>query len=326
MESRELLGRVARLYYQHGMTHQEIGQLLGLSRVKVTRLVAEARRTGIVEIRIHSSSASFGDLEAELIGAYGLEQAWIAPSFADEKRTADAVGLVGAQCLDALVPDAGTVAVGLSSSVATIVPHLHVEPRPRLGFVPLAGSWGGITGGGNPHELALRLGTAFGAQTYHLPAPLVASKAEVAEAFQTQSDVRETMRMASGAELLVAGVGGMERRSGILVDSLSRAEREQLAADGAVGDISGRFFDSTGKGVPGSLDDRVIGLSLAELRAIPHRVAVSFGTHKIRALHSALCSGLVNMVVTDVDTANALTAHDTSGVHEASTGNKRKSG
>ena len=41
-----LLGRVARMYYEHGLTHQEIANALGLSRIRVTRLLAEARDKG----------------------------------------------------------------------------------------------------------------------------------------------------------------------------------------------------------------------------------------------------------------------------------------
>ncbi|MBK1782693.1 sugar-binding transcriptional regulator [Prauserella cavernicola] len=322
MESRELQGRVARLHYQHGMTHQEIGDLLGLSRVKVTRLLADARRAGIVEIRIHSSSNPFEDLETALVGRYGLQQAWVAPSFADARRTWDSVGMAGAECLRALVPTTGTVAIGLSSSVAAILPHLHPEPRPDIGFVPLAGSWGGMSRGMNPHELALKLGSAFGARTYHLPAPILASTPEAGAAFREDPGVRETMALAGGADLLIAGVGGMDRASGILVDALSAAERTQLAADGAVGDISARFFDTDGRGVPGRLDERVVGLSLEALSAIRHRVAVSFGPHKVAALDTALRTGLMNMVVTDVDTAKSLTGK----TGTALPGTERKSG
>ncbi|GLY64276.1 sugar-binding transcriptional regulator [Amycolatopsis taiwanensis] len=317
MDSRELHGRVARLHYQHGMTHQEIGDLLGLSRIKVTRLLADARRAGIVEIRIHSPAAPFEDLETALVGKYGLEQAWVAPSFADEQRAGDAVGMVGAQCLRALVPTTGTVAVGLSSSVAAILPHIHADPLPQLGFVPLAGSWGGISRGMNPHELALKLGVAFGARTYHLPAPIVAKTAAVAAAFREDPGVRETMRMAAGADLLIAGVGGMDPTSGILIGSLGKTEQKRLVSAGAVGDVSARFFDADGHAVGGAVDERVVGLPLEKLAGIPHRVAVSFGPHKVTALETALRTGLMNMVVTDVDTAKAL-------VTEAST--ERKSG
>ncbi|MFG3252889.1 sugar-binding transcriptional regulator [Streptomyces sp. NPDC048172] len=288
------------------MTHHEIGALLGLSRVKVTRLLAEARRSGIVEIRIHSPSTPFGDLEAALAARFGLEQVWVAPSFADADRTYDAVGLAGAEALAALVPRASTVAVGLSSAVAATLPHVRSAPVPGLGFVPLAGSWGGVSRGISPHELVLRLGASFEAETYHLPAPILASSPEMGRALRADPGVRETLRRAAEADLLVAGVGGMTGSSGLLLDRLSEHERAELDGAGAVGDISGRFFGPDGASVTGEVDERVVGLALTELTAIPQRVGISFGPQKVGALRAALRHGLVNMAVTDVETARAL--------------------
>lgn len=314
-------GRVARLHYQHGMTHHEIGDLLGLSRVKVTRLLAEARRSGIVEIRIHGPSRPFGELEAALVERFGLDQAWVAPSFPDTDRTADAVGQAGAECLSALVQGASTVAVGLSSAVAAVVPHVRPEPVPGLGLVPLAGSWGGVSRGTSPHELVLGLGVSFGAETHHLPAPVLAATPGMGRALRADPGVRETLRLAAGADLLVAGVGGTDRGSGLLFGRLSAREQAELEAGGAVGDISGRFFTAAGDPVTGDADERVVGLTLGELSAIPRRVAVSFGPHKVTALATALGAGLMNTAVTDADTAKALLA--TADTTERATGTTR---
>ncbi|MEQ3553071.1 sugar-binding domain-containing protein [Pseudonocardia nematodicida] len=318
MNERELQGRVARLHYQHGLTHQEVGDLLGLSRIKVTRLLAAARDNGVVEIRVHTTSRPFHELETALVRRFGLQQAWVAPSCRDGERERNAVGSTGAQALEAVVPRSGTVAVGLSSSVATVVPHIHVPPRPELGFVPLAGSWGGVSRGMNPHELALRFGTAFGARTYHLPAPILAATAEAAAAFRADPSVRDAERRAAGADVLVAGVGGIEQSSGMMIDALSEDDRRRLDTGAAVGDISARYFDRDGRPVRGGLDDRVVGMDLERMIGVPHRIAVSYGAHKARPLAVALQHGLMNMVVTDVDTARAML--------DADAGNERRSG
>ncbi|NNG86364.1 MULTISPECIES: sugar-binding transcriptional regulator [Streptomyces] len=310
MEARELQGRVARLHYEHHMTHHEIGALLGLSRVKVTRLLAEARRSGIVEIHVHSPLTPFAELEAALTGEFGLDQSWIAPGFADPARTREAVGRAGAECLAALVPSARTVAIGLSATIAAVVPHVRPEPVPGLGLVPLAGSWGGLSRGTSPHELVLNLGTAFQAETYHLPAPVLAADPETGRALRADPAVRETLRRAAGADLLVAGIGGTGRDAGLLVGRLGAHERRRLDEAGAVGDVSGRFFTAAGEPVTGPADERVVGLTLRELAAIPRRVAVACGPHKVTALRTALRTGLMNAVVTDATTAEALLAHE----------------
>ncbi|WP_230290005.1 MarR family transcriptional regulator, partial [Deinococcus sp. 14RED07] len=62
--------QVARLYYVQGLTTDAIARELGLSRPKVSRLLSHARRTGLVEIRIHDPQAQPQSLEAQLRAAY----------------------------------------------------------------------------------------------------------------------------------------------------------------------------------------------------------------------------------------------------------------
>ena len=62
----ELLGKVARLHYDFGLTHQEIGEILRLSRVKVTRLLQQARDVGIVSIEVRTDASPYAALEVEL--------------------------------------------------------------------------------------------------------------------------------------------------------------------------------------------------------------------------------------------------------------------
>ncbi len=51
----DLLARVARLHFEFGLTHQETANSLGLSRVKVTRLVKQARESGLVTMVVASN-------------------------------------------------------------------------------------------------------------------------------------------------------------------------------------------------------------------------------------------------------------------------------
>jgi DNA-binding transcriptional regulator LsrR (DeoR family) len=46
---------VASLYYQQNLTQQEIGDRLGLSRIKINRLLKLAVSSGIVQVTINAS-------------------------------------------------------------------------------------------------------------------------------------------------------------------------------------------------------------------------------------------------------------------------------
>ena len=71
-----------------------------------------------------------------------------------------------------------------------------------------------------------------------------------------------------------------------------------------VGDV--RYFDAAGELVPSDLDGRVVGISAGTLRRVPHRVGFAGGAAKHAAIHAALTGGWINVLITDIDTAEAL--------------------
>ncbi|PPF73448.1 hypothetical protein C5E07_14515 [Pseudoclavibacter sp. RFBJ3] len=300
-----LLGRVARMYYEHGLTHQEIANALGLSRIRVTRLLAEARESGLVEIVVHVQDSLFADEERDLAARYDLRQAWVAPSVADSAKADRAFAAVGAEALVSVIEKDAVVALGISTAVALVAAQV---PEQALGakFVPIAGSGGGLVNGANPHELASTLGRRTSGQAFHLPAPLLAASADAAKSAYADPGVQEVLRLACGAGVLVAGLGGTEANQGLLLKSLDADARAALTAQGAVGDLAGRFFDAQGEAVLGALDERIVGLTLEQMRTIPRRLVMAHGVTKLPALRAALGSGLINMLVTDSETAAAL--------------------
>ena len=302
-----LMGRVARMYYELGLTHQEIADALGLSRVRVTRLLAEARESGMVEIIVHVDESLFAAEEQSLLARYGLRQTWVAPTVDDAVKGARALAAVGADAVASVIEKGSTVAMGLSTAVAAVV---DAFPTKALGaqFVPFTGSSSGLVNGANPHELTLALAQRTGGSAFHLPAPLVAASAQAAQTAYADPGVRDVLERAAGASTLIAGIGSTHGATGLLFQTLDETERAALLAAGAIGDFGGRFFDARGEAVHGDLDARIVGLDLGQLRGIPNRLAIAAGVPKLDALRTALSTGIVNMLVTDSDTATALLA------------------
>jgi lsr operon transcriptional repressor len=307
-----MLGRVARLHYEHGFTHQQIANTLGVSRVKVTRMLAEARRRGIVEIRIHSAETIYTDLEVSLVERFGLVSAWVAPTFEDRDRLLTSLGTVGATALGAALKPGMTVAVGLSETVGAVAPHARVDEESGALFVPATGSRVGSHELVQPHEVAQALAQSFLGTARHLPAPVLASSDEAAALLRAEPDVANALELARAADIVIFGIGGMLPGSGILMDGTTPpAQIRELTAAGAVGNISAEFFDEQGKPVTTSLTGRLIGLTLGELGEVPVRIALAGGRNKEAALAGALAGGYITSLVTDEFTAKALLAAPT---------------
>lgn len=72
MDLKELLVRVAELYYMEGLTQEAIAQMLDLSRPQVSRYLKRARELGIVEIRIMSPLLAVSDQRDRLSHMFSL--------------------------------------------------------------------------------------------------------------------------------------------------------------------------------------------------------------------------------------------------------------
>lgn len=301
-----MLGRVAALHYTHGLTHQKIADLLGLSRVQVTRLLARAREEGVVEFKVHSDEFIFPEVQMALTSKYGLKQVWVAPSFNNHKQAMVSVGTVGAEFLKSYIQAGDVIAVGLSVTLEQIVPHMRGFEVDAT-FVPALGSRPGGSDAVHPHEVASDLAYIVGGRTRHLPAPFIMASEAAALMMKDEPDVRATLSMAKSARLGLYGIGGVAPGSGPLIQEIGpTGELERLLAQGAVGDISGIYFNAEGRYVPSAIEKRIISLTLDEIRDLPDRAVVAVGRKKIPAIAAAAKSGIMSHLVTDLETARGL--------------------
>jgi DNA-binding transcriptional regulator LsrR (DeoR family) len=81
---------------------------------------------------------------------------------------------------------------------------------------------------------------------------------------------------------------------------------EMLMNKGAIGDICLRYFDKQGKSIQSEVDDRVVGITLDELKKIDRVVGVTGGPQKEKVIRAALFGELINVLITDQQCAKKL--------------------
>jgi lsr operon transcriptional repressor len=122
-----------------------------------------------------------------------------------------------------------------------------------------------------------------------------------------EPDVKSTLAMAKNARLGLYGIGGVAPGSGPLIHEIGpTGELQRLLAQGAVGDISGIYFDAKGRYVPSAIEKRIISLTLDEIKNLPDRAVVALGRKKIAAIAAAAKSGIISHLITDLQTAQGL--------------------
>src|SRR6185503_15414480 len=137
--------------------------------------------------------------------------------------------------------------------------------------------------------------------------------------------VTGVLQKARAATLAFMGIGA-PRPDSILVQQGNIVTWQELAALkklGAVGDINLRYFDDRGHKVPSDLDDRVIGLTLEDIRKINHVVGVAGGAEKFGAIRAALKGKLIDVLVTDHTTAQHLLESEDSDPHSSTRPSKK---
>ena len=118
----------------------------------------------------------------------------------------------------------------------------------------------------------------------------------------------QAMAKFSKITLGLVGIGSVDP-SDMLASSgniFSAQELDELRQMGAVGDVCLRYFDADGNPIQSALNDRVIGMDLEQLRKIKRCVGVAGGKRKVAAIRGAMRGKYINVLITDVNTANEL--------------------
>ena len=91
-EELSLATRAAWLSYVGNHTQEEIAGRLGVSRVKVNRLINQAVRAGLVHVYVEGTATDCIALEQAIVGRWGLEFCTVAPAVEDSVAAAGDAG------------------------------------------------------------------------------------------------------------------------------------------------------------------------------------------------------------------------------------------
>ena len=317
MKSDRFLIKVAELYYQDGLSQQQIAKKLHTSRTSISRALIQARNEGYVQIRIQYPEQSNLGLERKLEEKYGLTEALIAVPAYDQSVEQE----ISYQAVDYILRVLKkNMILGMTWGRAMhgFVEQLAKDERLRsLSFqnvkvVPFLGtpgvtqvdSWDATT---YSNTLATKVGNLLHCASYNLSAPMYVDGSKEKEMIEGIEEISKVLQMAENADIALIGIGSMQKDSSILKAGI-RTEEEytELIQKGAVGEIVGRIYDKEGQVVDEDLRRKMIGISTQQIKKIPVRVGISYGKDKEEAIKGAIKGEMNNVLVTDATTAEKL--------------------
>ncbi|SHE74401.1 sugar-binding transcriptional regulator [Alkalibacter saccharofermentans] len=303
--SKNLLIKVCEFYYNMNMNQQQIANKLNISRVKVSRLLSEAKNKGIVKIEIRYPGDNCIQTEGLLENRYGLEEAVIISSKdKSEDLVFSEVTKIAAEFMEEKITPKDIIGLAWGRTIKNMtyrIPQINKGKH----AVQLLGNIGSIDVSGD--VIVRKIANALGTSMSLLPAPAIVDSKHIKEAIMSDGKIKSIFEDQKKCTIAFVGIGEANEKS-ILVETgyLKEEDLTDLKNAKAKGEICGRFIDEKGELCKCSIDERVLGISFEDLKNIPLVVAIATGKEKAEAMKAVLKSGAVNVLITDEVTASLL--------------------
>lgn len=297
--------KVAKLYYEADLTQQEIAKKLGLSRIKVHRILNQAKDLGIVEIKVHTPvNAKFLEQEHHLTLRYHLRDALVVPAPEQGEPIYNNLARGAALWLVSKLEPGIRIGLGLGRTISYLPRFFHVNAKVDCTFMEVVGGSFEHTGGIAKYNVTSKLAEIAGGRAEMFYAPNTVSSPELRQSLISEPAIAEALNRARQCDIVLQSVGTVDETAILYVEErISLDEVKSLQSAGAIGDALGHYFDQNGAPVSTFLDDRVIGIGLEDLKRVPWSVVVAGGEEKHPVIQAALKGGYFNVLVTDTETA-----------------------
>lgn len=301
-----LISKVSSMYYNQNYNQREIAERLHLSRPKVSRLLKKAREKGIVQISVITPNGNFMETESTLENEFGLKEALIVDVNASDSKTIKRqIGTAAADYLHRTVSGGEVIGVTWGTTLQAMADAMLPKPINDIHVVQSLGGVGPPEAKAHATDISRRLSQILESRLTLLPAPGIVHSTQAKEILLSDRQVRGALDRFEDIDILFVGIGAINTNPVLARNSQEIPEylHEQIINSEAVGDIALHFFDIDGNEIDSDLKDLVIGISIEELKQIDTVVGLAGGKDKEDVIRGALNGQLIDVLITDNQTA-----------------------
>jgi DNA-binding transcriptional regulator LsrR (DeoR family) len=300
--AQDLMIKVSELYYIHEMTQLQIANRLRISRVKVSRILTNAKKRGIIEININYPIDNCVKLERKFETFFNLKEALIISNkYKSREIIYNEVTRIAAKYLLKIIQNGDVLGVSWLRTLSQMSNYIKYSGK-KVDIIQMLGNLG--SNDISTDEVVRRLSNAFNGKHYFLPAPAIVDNEKIKNTIMSDSSITQVFRKMKTITVAIVGIGNLIKESTFVTSGyLKKSDIDFLRKSNSVGDICGRFFDEKGNVNDTCFNRRVIGIDLEQLKKIPYVIGIVSGTQKAIAILGALRSGVLDVLITDEDTA-----------------------
>ncbi|MGB7604094.1 MAG: sugar-binding transcriptional regulator [Lutisporaceae bacterium] len=297
--------KIAYYYYKLGMTQDNIAKKMSISRQRVNRILKKCLETGIVKIVIQEYEHQNVELEIQLETLLGLNEIIIVNNAGGEIN--ESLGVAASSYLERVIKDNDIIGFSRGRALFSLVNNLQPIDRTNLTVTQLVGGLNAEESHINSDYIVRHSSEILNAKPYFMYAPIILENKQLRDSLMKESFYSRVYDMMKACTIALVGIGDMSSKSSFVHKKyMSKTEYDILQSKNAVGEICTHYFDITGKIIESGINDRVLAIDFDSFKKIPLRIGVGSGSEKLSAIIGALRGGLINVLITDLETAQTL--------------------
>jgi len=303
--------QVAHMYYNLNMVQADIAKKLYLSKPKVSRLLMRAKELGIVEIKVHPIINELPHLEKKLCQTFGLKDAIVISNHVNKlELIEDMLIEFSAQYVSRLLETGGILGVTGGRTVNGILNKLVFTESAETEIIQLTGN---TTNAFSMQDTAIILthiaGQNNSVKTATLQVPLYVNDLYLKEVLLQSANVHALMQKMSKCRIILTGVNALEKGADYQISwhgLMGPHHLNELTERRAVGNICAQYYDINGIKVTSEWNAKIIAMNLHDFLRVEYRIGVAVGLDKLKAIYGALHGKILNVLITDANTASDL--------------------
>ncbi|MDO5718445.1 MAG: sugar-binding domain-containing protein [Tissierellia bacterium] len=306
-ERLRLLVKISKLYYYDNMSQKEIANKLFMSRSQIGRFLEQARNYGIVNIKVMDPFSKEENYREGILKKYGLDDIVVVETDSDDKeikgrRIAEELSYK----LNENLKDEANIGISAGTTIESCSRYTNIYSLNRYRFISLMGGIEYENDEWNSNKNCVRFAENSKGITMELNAPMVIRSKLLKRELSNDKSIKPVIDMYRNLDLSIIGIGEITENSTLGKSEMTQDEIFRAKEKGAVAVVCGSFLGADGGEVCIEESDNFFGAKLDDIDRCPEVIAVAYGLEKVDAIKATIRSGAINILYTDVETAELL--------------------
>lgn len=300
-QKRKNIIKVAKLYYYGNMSQEDIAAMMGISRPKVSRMLAAAHQYNIVQIVINDPTSSNTEMAERLCRHFHLKKVIVVPTGQNMEEAKNNIGKATSEFLNPYLFDGIKIGISWGTTLNAFVSRYQsTKAFPKAQIVQLVGGTYSQAMHMDARELVKTLAKKLNCHFSLLQAPLFVHNPELQKLMLREPEVMEHFSLFKKLDLAFVGIGSSKYKNSVVYKAryIEESEAKRLS-DMGLCDICGHQIDMAGNEPETALSDRLIGISLEDLSNIPMVIGLCAGNDKTRPILAGIRGGYLDGLIID---------------------------